>query len=1378
MKNMKKWLCLALSATMVFGCMPGAAFAAEETEATAVTDVFSDVYSDWYVEYVQYVYDNALMTGIKGTDEFQPNANITKAQVAQVLYNMEEQPEITDQKVFTDLNDVYAAEWYANAVAWAYNSGVVTGDLNTKKFNPNADVTREQLALMMYRYADYKEYDVTDTSDYEGLVNADKVNNWAAEGMSWAVGAGLISGVAKGDVKDLDPQGNASRAQMAAILMRFCEKYAATEEPTPEVTEAPTVEPTEEPTVEPTEEPTVEPTEEPTPEVTETPVVTEEPTPTVDPADDSLDIPVETYEEAAGSTQPGNTPGSATDGNLSTYWEAKWGEGKDNGMGNLWYTLELEEATAIQALRYYPRYGASLYDGGDANGFIEAYRVEVSVDGTSWETVAEGTWELADEWKIAQFDKVVTAKYVKLVALSTWAADNLNSEMSIAEIRVKAAEEAPEPTATPEVTETPAVTEEPTPEVTATPEVTTAPDEEPTIEVDEDLLKAGSIPVSEENMTEDQPLAAGTADSNLFRIPAFITLDNGDLLAAADARWTTSADWGGLDTIASVSSDNGKTWYYSFPIFFPDSNNKYPGMEVATTAIDPVIVQGNDGTIYCIADMNPSGITTGDIMPAYGTGYVEIDGEWRLALTGTYTKPNENNAASYGDPANYEYYVGDFDEEGFAHVLNMADDTESVYVVDEWYNIYKLDEEANAYKPLTQTMVNDTTTIQQNAFYKDSELHVFNTGYLWMVTSTDNGRTWGNPTILNTQIKRDTDRALLASPGQGMVASNGDIIIPFYDHGDGQENASIIWSSDNGKTWTRSNDVAGMWSSESEMVEVYNGVLRLFFRNGNGTVCYADFTKTGDTWTAGAGVNTGITVTSTCNVTAITHSEEIDGKKVVMVACPGGSGRANGKLFTFLVSEDNSMELYNTYAINEGNYAYSCMSEMSNGNIGLLWENQGAAIRFDEIELDVVLGHKVNVVINPEETFVVEKEADTAAEITVESDAAIATVETELVVEDETILLYDHVTDAASSLSSFSTTANVSADLASAEVVLTKVDGNIYKAYNTAAGKYAVKTTQAYVQLADNADTAANQLVFEPTTAADGSVTYRMYRASDNARYTIFFFDKMDFNTNGAYNAGWTSGSYELVLLEKQDTTSEADVIPGYARATSITDGKAYLITYIWTDGSVIVLCPGASSTGGQTKLVGDAVSVKKNVLTITGITPGTTTATVDGVVYDITVLDPTVSPSYAGYDYPVEKMTMSAGMAQNGTTEGPADLAKDGNPETHFHSSWQPQCPEDKLWLAVELEEETTVTGLRYLPRAGAGNGTVSKYQILYSVDGENWEVAAEGNWAVETGWKRVDFEETVRAKYIKLFAVDSTGDNNGRHMSAAELRVTYIAK
>ena len=186
---------------------------------------FSDVYKDWYTPYVQYVYDNQLMTGIKGTRRFQPNANITKAQVAQVLYNMDGQPAVSDTAVFTILTDIYTGEWYADAVAWAYNTGVVTGDINTKKFNPNADVTREQLALMMYRYAAYKEYDVSASGDLSGLKNDWKVSIWALDGVKWAVGEGLISGIEKNGVKDLAPQGNASRAQVAAILQRFCETY-------------------------------------------------------------------------------------------------------------------------------------------------------------------------------------------------------------------------------------------------------------------------------------------------------------------------------------------------------------------------------------------------------------------------------------------------------------------------------------------------------------------------------------------------------------------------------------------------------------------------------------------------------------------------------------------------------------------------------------------------------------------------------------------------------------------------------------------------------------------------------------------------------------------------------------------------------------------------------------------------------------------------------------------------------------------------------------------------------------------------------------------------------------------------------------------------
>ena len=195
-----------------------------------IEEVFRDVSkAEWYLDYLIYVYENGLMSGNDG--KFEPNKAVTKAMVAQVLYNLEGKPKADDTRVFTELKDVYKSEWYADAVAWAYHAGIITGDLNTKKFLPNSDVTREQLALMFYRYAAYKTFDTSETSGFDGLANAENVSNWAKEGMQWAVGAKLISGIeiknSSGVVTsvDLAPQNTATRAQMAAILKRFCEGY-------------------------------------------------------------------------------------------------------------------------------------------------------------------------------------------------------------------------------------------------------------------------------------------------------------------------------------------------------------------------------------------------------------------------------------------------------------------------------------------------------------------------------------------------------------------------------------------------------------------------------------------------------------------------------------------------------------------------------------------------------------------------------------------------------------------------------------------------------------------------------------------------------------------------------------------------------------------------------------------------------------------------------------------------------------------------------------------------------------------------------------------------------------------------------------------------
>ncbi len=460
------------------------------------------------------------------------------------------------------------------------------------------------------------------------------------------------------------------------------------------------------------------------------------------------------------------------------------------------------------------------------------------------------------------------------------------------------------------------------------------------------LLKAGSIPVMAKNVTKEQPFHSGTGDSQYFRIPALITLSDGTLVAAADARYETTEDGGGLDTIGAISTDGGKTWCYNFPIYFPDS--KGYASTLATTVIDPVLVKGADGTIYCLADVNPTGVTTYYLykFPGQGTGYIKVDGVDRLPLTSNYD--NVNIQPVEDDIATYEYYVGDFNENGYAPVVKRVDNMVTEYAVDEWYNLYTVKDGAYV-ADLTQKQVNTDTMIQQNAFYKDSILHVYNTGYMWMVSSKDNGRTWGNPVILNPQIKRDEETGLLVSPGKGTLTKTGDILLPFYNHQNGKEFSSFIYSSDNAKTWKRTNEVLNMASSESELVELKDGTIRMFYRNFTGKICYADAVKNeAGEYVFGRGKATEISVESTCNVTALAYSRSLNEKQVIIVGCPAGPERKNGKLFVFTVEEGNELALIDTYEVPNSleGYCYSCIDELPDGSIALLWEPSHSAIEY------------------------------------------------------------------------------------------------------------------------------------------------------------------------------------------------------------------------------------------------------------------------------------------------------------------------------------------------------------------------------------------------------------------------------------------------
>ena len=184
-----------------------------EEPSTDVSAIFTDVPANhWAKAAIQYVYDNGLMTGVSDT-AFAPEATTTRAMIVSMLARLEG-VESAESAGFTD---VAANDWYATAVNWAAASGITsgTGDGN---FSPNTAITREQLAAILMNYAQYKGQDVSARATLDTYSDATAISSWANDVMSWAVAEGLISGVT---ADTLQPQGAATRAQVAAILQRF-----------------------------------------------------------------------------------------------------------------------------------------------------------------------------------------------------------------------------------------------------------------------------------------------------------------------------------------------------------------------------------------------------------------------------------------------------------------------------------------------------------------------------------------------------------------------------------------------------------------------------------------------------------------------------------------------------------------------------------------------------------------------------------------------------------------------------------------------------------------------------------------------------------------------------------------------------------------------------------------------------------------------------------------------------------------------------------------------------------------------------------------------------------------------------------------------------
>ena len=202
------------NATETFVCTSGGG--APEEPTWPFTDVTEG--DDWFYDAVAYVYENGIMAG---TDEttFEPYMELDRAMAAQLFYNLEGKPAVTGDSAFTD---VTSGHWAVDAITWAAQNDIVAG-IGGGLYDPDSNVTREQFAVMLYKYARFKGYDLTATGDLTQFPDAGSISGWAETALSWANGKGLINGHENGTI---DPKGSTIRAQAASIMANFDQNVA------------------------------------------------------------------------------------------------------------------------------------------------------------------------------------------------------------------------------------------------------------------------------------------------------------------------------------------------------------------------------------------------------------------------------------------------------------------------------------------------------------------------------------------------------------------------------------------------------------------------------------------------------------------------------------------------------------------------------------------------------------------------------------------------------------------------------------------------------------------------------------------------------------------------------------------------------------------------------------------------------------------------------------------------------------------------------------------------------------------------------------------------------------------------------------------------
>lgn len=439
-----------------------------------------------------------------------------------------------------------------------------------------------------------------------------------------------------------------------------------------------------------------------------------------------------------------------------------------------------------------------------------------------------------------------------------------------------------------------------------------------------------------------RPFDNGVLGSETFRIPSVYTLNDGSVIAVADKRYDSGLDSpANIDIGYAISTDGYSNWKYGTLNSFSD----YPDGTSDTKSasfIDSAVVQSSSGRLFVISDAFPSGC--GSSQAKSGSGFAEINGKKRMLLTTGKAKDNIST---------FDYYIGDY-EKGLAPVYTVSTSEKTAYSVDAEYNLYKDGQ------PLYMTQNKaENIKVQQNVYYTEAELCCYLTSYIWLRYSDDNGATWSDPVNLNYFVKDNKEKFLGVCPGRGVVTDfNGNerIIFCVYDNYGLRQNVSTIYSDDNGITWHRGAETeikpGLLKTNESQIVELNYGVLRMFSRNSSNYIAFADSTDGGVTWSTFS-ADTELLAEASCMSSFINTSKTINSKKVILGSYPSDfSGRADGVIRVGLVNSDNTIDWVTTYRVNDGFYAYSCLTELSDGNIALLYEDEEFNINYMVLSLD------------------------------------------------------------------------------------------------------------------------------------------------------------------------------------------------------------------------------------------------------------------------------------------------------------------------------------------------------------------------------------------------------------------------------------------